>query len=247
MTHRHSTLALATLACLMGASAEGSTGSGIGNATAAASTTPTGALTAEQKFAKLSEYDFILVIDKSGSMGDPNKESAPTGPSRWQYMQESAMAFTREICKIDSDGIGIVLFSGSGITTYDGCTPEKVKEIFATNRPSGSTPLAEGLTEALKLVHKSSKKAFVTVFTDGVPDDGAKAEKVIVDQSNSQAKDEDCTFLFAQVGDNRDATAYLQKLDDKLTCKFDIVDAKTIDQMDQYASVLDLVLDAIND
>lgn len=39
---------------------------------------------------KLSEYDFVIAIDTSGSMGEPVKHGSSI--SRWQAVQESAMA-----------------------------------------------------------------------------------------------------------------------------------------------------------
>jgi Mg-chelatase subunit ChlD len=195
--------------------------------------------------ATLSEYDFVVVVDKSGSMGE---EDMPGGRSRWDYMQETATAFTRDICKLDSDGIGLVLFSGSSVVAKDGCGVDDVKRVFAENRPSGSTPLHSALSEAFKLAGKSSKKDFIIVFTDGVPDDGAAAAEVIKRQANSQETDDACTVLFVQVGRDAAATRYLRSLDDDLKgAKFDIVDAKTMDEAEKFASTAELIVAAIND
>lgn len=193
---------------------------------------------------KLSEYDFVVVVDKSGSMGEEDMNNR----SRWDYMQETAVAFTRDICKLDSDGIGVVLFSGSGIVAEDNCDVSKVKDIFATNRPGGSTPLHTALSAALKLASKSSKKKFILIFTDGVPDDQAAAAEVIRRQSNSQETDDACTFLFVQVGRDAAASKYLRMLDDDLKgAKFDIVDAVTIDEAEKFPSTAELVIKAIGD
>lgn len=199
----------------------------------------------EQQLAVLGEYDFILVLDRSGSMGT---EDMPGGRSRWDYMKESVEAFARDICKIDSDGIGLVVFGGSTITSEDGCDATKVRTVLNDNRPSGGTPLAEALTAAFKLAGKSDKKDFIAVFTDGVPDDKKAAADVIRKQSNSQASDDACTVLFVQVGRDAAATEYLRKLDDELSgCKYDIVDAKTMDDFDKAGSIGDLIVAAIND
>lgn len=95
---------------------------------------------------------------------------------------------------------------------------------------------------------KSDKKDLVIVFTDGVPDDQAGAADVIRKQANSQATDDACTVLFVQVGKDAAATKYLRSLDDGLTgAKFDIVDAKTIDEVEAFPSVADLLVAAIAD
>lgn len=193
----------------------------------------------------LSEYDFIVVIDKSGSMGETDM---PGGRSRWEYMQETATALCRDIEKMDSDGIGLVLFSGASIVKEDGVTSAKIKEVFASNRPSGGTPLAEALEAALALAGKSDKKDFILVFTDGVPDDKARAADVILKASNKQETDDALTILFVQVGHDPQSTAYLKSLDDDLKgAKFDIVDVKTLDEAEKFASTAEMIAAAIND
>jgi Mg-chelatase subunit ChlD len=196
--------------------------------------------------ASLSEYDFIVVVDASGSMGEPNKQGS--GVTRWEAMQETAVAFTRDLEKIDSDGIGVVVFSGAKIDTFDGVTTDKVREIFAGRSPRGSTPLAEALTAAINLGANANKKKFVLVFTDGVPDDKQKAAQVIINQANKQETDDELTFLFVQVGTDAGAAAYLRTLDDDLTAaKFDIVDAKTVEEAEAFATTVDLIVHAISD
>jgi len=195
--------------------------------------------------AALQEYDFVVVIDASGSMGETDMKG---GVSRWDYMQETALSFVRDIEKFDSDGIDVVTFSGSSILSYSGVTSAKVKDVFSARSPRGSTPLAEALTEALKLAGKSDKKDFIIVFTDGVPDDKSAAAKVIVEASHKQETDDSLTILFVQVGSDAGAAAYLKSLDDDLTtAKFDIVDAKTMAEAEAFATTADLIIAAIND
>lgn len=204
------------------------------------------AIAAQANIARLSEYDFVVVIDKSGSMAEPVKAGASR--SRFEAVQESTMTFARDVAKLDSDGIDVVLFSGAGIVSHTGVTADTVKTIFAENQPRGGTPLAEALTEALKLAGKSDKKDFIVVFTDGEPDDKAAAAKVIVDAANRQETDDALTILFIQVGDDVGATNYLRTLDDGLTgAKFDIVDAKTVAEADAFATTADLIVAAIAD
>jgi Mg-chelatase subunit ChlD len=193
---------------------------------------------------KLSEFDFIAVIDASGSMGE---EDMPGGKSRWEYMQETATSFVRDLEKFDSDGIDVVLFGGQ-VTSFQGVTTDKVKDVFGSRSPRGSTPLAEALTTALQLAGKSDKKDFIIVFTDGVPDDKAAAAKVIVDASHSLESDDELTILFVQVGKDAAATAYLTELDNTLAgAKFDIVDAKTMAEAELFPSTTALIEAAIND
>lgn len=195
--------------------------------------------------ARLGEYDFIAVVDCSSSMGEPAKKGGTT--TRWQSMQESVMGFLRDLDAIDSDGIDVCELGGQ-LRTFTGVNSSKVAEMFANMNPRGSTPLAQALQNAFKAAGKSAKKDFIVVWTDGVPDDEAAVRQVILDQANKQDSDDACTVLFIQVGDDARATAYLQSLDDNLKgAKYDIVDAKTIEQADAYNSTAELIAAAIAD
>jgi len=193
----------------------------------------------------LSEYDFIVAIDASGSMGE---QDCRGGKSRWDYAQETITAFARDLQQLDSDGIDVLFFSGANVSGYTGVTADKVKDVFATRSPRGSTPLAEALTASLEQAGRSDKKDFILVLTDGVPDDKAAAAQVIINATQAMEKDEDLTILFVQVGSDKDATAYLKSLDDDLKgAKFDIVDVKTVEEAEAFATTADLILAAIAD
>lgn len=196
---------------------------------------------AEMK-AKFSEYDIVVMIDKSGSMATADVG----GNTRWKSMQETMGAVTRLAGQVDDDGLDVVLFGGLPVVVQSGVTAEKVDDLFASYSPSGSTPLTEALAEAFKLAGKSAKKDIIICFTDGEPNDKNSVASSIVAQSKLQEQDDDLTILFIQVGKDAGATKYLQQLDDNLTgAKFDIVDVKTVAEVDSYASIEELLYDAV--
>jgi len=195
--------------------------------------------------AKLSEYDFVVVADTSGSMAEPVKAGSTI--TRWVAMQESLRTLIRDVSKIDEDGIGLVQLGGS-CQSWDNVTEANALNIFKDLSPRGGTPLAEALTAAFKLAGKSAKKDMIVVYTDGVPNDPEAVKKVIVAQANMQASDDALTILIVQVGDDAEATKFLKGLDDNLKgAKFDIVDAKTVEEADAFASTAELIVAAIND
>lgn len=202
-------------------------------------------MTAELQ-AKLSEYDFVVVLDGSGSMAEPVSRSNPK--SRWDQQKEQVMTFARDVEKIDTDGISVVLFCGGQIHAYENCGADKVRDILGEFSPRGSTPMAQAMERALALAGKSPKKDFIYVSTDGVPDNEAQLREVIRAQANRQETDDALTILFAQQGDDAAATKFLRDLDDNLKgAKFDIVDAKTAEEVDRYPSTAELIVAAIND
>lgn len=193
--------------------------------------------------AKLSEFDFVFVLDASGSM---TEDDCPGGKTRWEYMQESLFATMREIEKVDADGVGLVIFSGANnITVVDGVTTKNAKDIIAQRRPIGSTATAEALQAAFKLAGKSDKKDFIQVWTDGTPDDEAAVERVLRDQIALQETDDALSVQFVQVGHAAGVPGWFTKLDDNLGAKFDAVDCKTMLEVEQFASSTDLVIAGI--
>ena len=177
----------------------------------------------ELSAAELSEYDFTLLVDASGSMG---------APGRWEQAKTIAFAVANFSGKIDTNGITVISF-GSTVDAYQNTTADKVPEIFAKG-PNGTTPLAHALTKANEIRKQSTKKSFTVVVTDGAPDDEASCVTLLTEIANGLNQDNDCTFLFIQIGDDAGATKFLINLDDGLKgAKFDIVDRKTVAEFNE--------------
>jgi hypothetical protein len=200
--------------------------------------------------AKLSEYDIHVLCDNTGSMNDPNKESDPNGPTRWQAIQETLKDFCRFACEIDDDGINMGFFGGNRFNYYANVTVDQVSGILAQQQISGGTYMARPLAQMLAKA-KGGKKDLVVVFLDGVLDDPEETRQVILNQANSQTADNECTILMIQAGDNSGATRELQGYDNDLVkkygAKFDIVDTKTVAEVNQFGSFEELLANAIVD
>ena len=172
--------------------------------------------------AELSEYNFLVAVDSSGSMG---------AVGRWEAAKAIALAVANFAGQVDTDGIDIVTF-GATVEAYEKSNADKIGEIFAKG-PSGSTPLAEALTKANEIRKLSNKKSFTVVITDGAPDDEAAVIRLLTEVANSITQDNAATFLFIQIGEDEGATKFLVGLDDGLKgTKFDIVDRKTVAEFD---------------
>lgn len=188
---------------------------------------------------QLKNRDYVLVIDKSGSM---SASDTPTGQSRWDYAKESTMAVAKKLNEYDPDGITVIPFSG-GFKVYENTTPEKVSDVFNENEPMGGTVLAPVLSHLFKSYldrkSKGETKAhgeIVMVVTDGQPQDEAAVAQTIIDFTKKlENGDGEYGISFIQVGKDSGASAFLKKLDDDLQAKgakFDIVDTKTMDELE---------------
>ncbi len=190
----------------------------------------------------ITEYDFVIGLDASGSMGAPSKRYP--GKSRWEEAQETIYGLANALNKYDEDGIDVVVFGGN-VQTFRSVTPDKVAEVFKARSPRGDTPLAEAI-DAIAALNDDGKKAVAIIFTDGEPNDKQAAVNAITTIADKQEKDEDFTIQFVQIGDDAGAAAFLAHLDDNLTAKFDIVDTIKAVDADQMEAI-DLINKAIND
>jgi Mg-chelatase subunit ChlD len=203
-----------------------------------------------QRSTQLSNRDYTLIIDKSGSMSTPDQAG---GKTRWQTVQESTLAIARKCEQLDPDGITVYLFAGR-FRRFDNVTSDKVNQIFLENDPAGTTDLAGVLKDACDhyLARKQQGNArpeTILVITDGEPDDRKAVMRVIVEASRQLDQDEELAISIIQVGNDGGATRFLKALDDELAgagAKFDIVDTVTLEDMESM-TLNEVLLNAIHD
>lgn len=208
--------------------------------------------TTQATAADLVKYDMAICIDRSGSMG---KKDMPNGVSRWKAAQEATGAFARKATEFDADGIDVGVFGGETIKVYNNVTgtDELLDKIFTENEPNSGTPTGKMLKQMLdryfadKAAGKSPKPLLIGVITDGQPDSRDEVANVIVEATKKMDSDGEIAISFLQIGNDEDATNFLQFLDDGLTAKgakFDIVDTKKLNNVD---NITECMLAAIND
>jgi hypothetical protein len=200
----------------------------------------------------VSDRDYTLIIDKSGSMSTPDQAG---GRSRWEIAQESTLALARKCEQFDPDGITVYVFSGR-FKRYDDVTSAKVAQIFLENDPAGTTNLAGVLQDAINnyFQRKAAGKTkangeTILVITDGEPDDRKAVFEVIISATRQMERDEELGISIIQVGSDPQATKFLKALDDQMQsvgAKFDICDTITLDDMEDM-SLADVLMNAVTD
>lgn len=208
--------------------------------------------------ADLMKYDFILLMDKSGSMATPD---CPGGKSRWDYAKETVIGVAAKCTEYDNDGITVGFFAKK-LTLHENITGAlaQVNKMFDEHEPGNSTDTAAALKHVLDQYFAAKEAAktnvelvlkpiIVIVVTDGQPDSKADLKKVIIDATQKMDADEEIGITFLQIGTDADATKFLKELDDELVpagAKFDIVDTKTTEEMEDM-TITDVLIAALED
>lgn len=176
--------------------------------------------------------NFIFGVDVSGSM---SHNDCPGGMTRIEYLKEKVIQFAGEASKWDTDGIDVLTF-GHQVTQFNGVTGEKAAEIIGKLKANeGSTDTAALIRAAYKL-HKDAGKEQTVLFvaTDGQPNDREAVKKAIIDITNDVKEEREFNIAFLTVGNiDADLRSFLTALDDDLKgAKYDIVDVKTLEEVD---------------
>ena len=199
---------------------------------------------------ELNTRNYVLVVDKSGSMADPVGRSKPV--SRWDAMKEYLSVIVRKCCELDDDGIDVYFF-GTKFSKFENVTVDVVDGLFNKVSPMGGTDFVPVLTDVFNKHFSGDKPTTVLVVTDGQPSDGVDGQKalakLLVNTANKIEADNDLAVQFIQIGEDPEASRFLKKLDDELQgagAKFDIVDTKTCDDLETM-SLEEVLLAAIQD
>lgn len=198
--------------------------------------------------AEIGNRDYYLIIDKSGSMSE---QDVAGGLTRWQAVAESTAAIANRIVQLDDDGITVYVFSGR-FKRYDNVKSDAiVKNIFKENEPFGGTVLAPVLRDAFSDYFKARAEgkakangATILVVTDGAPDDRSQVMLEIIEASKACTRERELGVGFFQIGHDMSATNFLKQLDNdlqKYSAKYDIVAAKTMDEIEDIGLTAALV------
>jgi Mg-chelatase subunit ChlD len=164
---------------------------------------------------ELKGKDWIILVDTSGSMGEPISNTDST--KRIVKVREDALAISRLAEKYDDDGIAVITYGGHEAHVQNNVKADAVKEVFDKIDPRGGTPTHLALNEAFKLAKASSKESIIIAFTDGAATEEQQTIAAINNATRGGLKRPKVGLVFIQVAADEGATRFLKKLDESLT------------------------------
>lgn len=172
--------------------------------------------TTDDRYAFLSSFDTVFLIDDSGSMAGRS----------WRETAAALETITPICVAHDADGIDIHFLNAKDSPWFSNVTSSAtVREIFSTVRPQGGTPTGQRLNQLLKPYLKryqaapeATKPLNIIVITDGEPSDDVESPIIAaakkLDKLDAPAWQVGIQFF--QVGREPDAREHLKQLDDEL-------------------------------
>lgn len=178
-------------------------------------------------------YQLIVAVDISGSMNKKEKEYGYQ--SRFDFVKDQLGYLAADLAQFDEDGLDVITFNHDVKVERNVDSPDAVTELFAKNRASGTTNTTGAVLEAFKLHEEyreqpGFKGTLVLVITDGTPNNKEGLKNTLVELSQKVAHHAEIGFTFLQVGVDKSAKDYLERLDD-LKVEKDIVDRKSFDKL----------------
>lgn len=160
-----------------------------------------------QEFVVLKNYDIVLVLDDSGSMGHRSGNT-----TRWGELRDTVSQLIDIACCFDSDGIDVYFLNKGKIPNMKSGSDSRLARAFQQG-PSGSTPLTETVQKALT-DHSGQKPLLVMILSDGQPNGGVNKLTSVIENSIRRSAGRIRYQLMACTDDDN-AVAWMDELDVK--------------------------------
>jgi len=173
-----------------------------------------------EKVQETNQTNYIVMIDKSGSMGlDKNgKETKKLDLTRWTQSSKVVSVLAQACCATSPDGISIYFFGSPGkLQTFTGIKSQtQVIELFSKNKPGGTTCLEGSLAKSFEYhfarKDRLSVATSILVITDGWPDSKSAVIQEIISASKKCQTATEISVSFMQVGADSKCGEFFKKI-----------------------------------
>jgi len=179
---------------------------------------------------KTNSCDFIVMIDKSGSMSTRG---------RWQQASQAVALVTAACCKASPEGITAYFFGSPGsLQKFTNIkSSDQVVGLFSKCRPAGTTCLDGALANAFES-HFAKPKTIPTailVITDGEPNSKQAVVNEILKAASRCLSGNELSVSFLQVGNDAACARFLRKIDKcRMKARYPIVDTLSHEQVANF-------------
>ena len=183
---------------------------------------------------RLAEFEVVVIVDDSGSMGTRDGSIGGTRVSRWEELKYRLGKVADLLGTIDADGFDLFFLNRAGVRNV-----KEAGQVEATfiSPPSGCTPTVTVRNSIQREYKDSEKPVLIMLYTDGAPSsmspwDSPAGLKAKVTEMTSTFK-----FFFSinACTDNKREVAFLNTLDDIVGV--DVIDDQASERSDVLAAL----------
>lgn len=163
----------------------------------------------------LKGRDLVVLIDRSGSM---DTTDCPGATSRWQWCRDQIANLSNETAGLMPHGFSLILFNNH-CKSFPGVDTNSILQAFVNNKPDGGTDMASAVSKVLKehrerkSINSPQPRLVVAIITDGVPGDERALRNTLISETKNLSTADELSIVFLQVGEDNQASAYLEELD----------------------------------
>jgi Mg-chelatase subunit ChlD len=184
----------------------------------------------------LSDYNFIVLVDHSGSMKEQihRVPGSQSGSTKLDWVKSNMNTFANFLAGHCKSGITLIPFNGSFQVIPLNSAWSVSSEVNRLNA-EGGTNLGDPLDEAVHIALSSRKNQMIVVLSDGMSNLGPSLEETII-QATKVVPAGEVVASFLQIGAGG-GEAIIRNLDDNLVSKgaaYDMVDAKYFSEIERY-------------
>lgn len=160
----------------------------------------------------LKTLHFAVGIDCSGSTSKPSHRLK--GKTRLEEMREEVGLIARAADNFEHGGITLVPFA-THTRVIPGVTGERVEAEFLEMHSNGNTNLGDCIRRITESAIATHKETVGFIFTDGEASDENDVIEAIRDAATKLGRPR-IGLVLVQIGNDPDAKAFMEKLDDQL-------------------------------
>jgi hypothetical protein len=165
----------------------------------------------QQAMQTLREFDVIVFLDCSGSMGEGIRSE---NKRKWDWAAENIKDFNLKFNDAVKRPITLVTFNDR-FRVIPNCTAKDIENVFNQREPEGGTDLAEPLQEILnqRLRDLEKRPCVIVVLHDGISDNEARVQQILERTARTLLSPGKIFITFVQIGDDPAGSENLKEME----------------------------------
>jgi hypothetical protein len=192
----------------------------------------------------LRDYDVIIFLDCSGSMGEGIRSE---NMRKWDWASRNIRDFNGKFNDAVKRNITLVTFNDK-FKVMPNCTPADLESVFAHREPEGGTDLAQPLESIIdeRLRELEKRPCVIVVLHDGINDNEDRVQRILERTARQLFSPGKIFITFIQIGDDPAGSENLKEMEAVNVGGKELVKAELFDDI-RKTGLANVIAQAIHD